>query len=219
MTGSTEPLELALLQDAQELGLCGQAHLADLIEEQHSSRGEFQLAWLCLVRARECAALVSKQLGFEQLLGKGGTVQRHERTALPRGRCVDEPRDDFLAGAGLAGHEHRRIGLATCVALRSTSRHSGDSPAICMCGALTVSIFAMHQLHVRSIRDAFINSQHRSPPCHSRLWRPRDDSHNLRSGLSIGSILPPARLDRATGTALLGQPVAQAAIDRGQGLL
>ena len=35
---SAEPLELAFLQKAQELGLCGQTHFTDLIEEQHAAR-------------------------------------------------------------------------------------------------------------------------------------------------------------------------------------
>ena len=32
-----EPLELALLEDAKELGLHRQAHLADLVEEEHAA--------------------------------------------------------------------------------------------------------------------------------------------------------------------------------------
>ena len=39
-----EPLELALLQHAQELRLRGQAHLADLVEEQHAARRQLHLA-------------------------------------------------------------------------------------------------------------------------------------------------------------------------------
>src|ERR1700752_586572 len=35
---AAEPLELAFLQNAQELGLCGETHLADFVEEQHAAR-------------------------------------------------------------------------------------------------------------------------------------------------------------------------------------
>ena len=39
-----EPLELAFLQHPQELGLRGQTHLADLVEEQHAARRQLHLA-------------------------------------------------------------------------------------------------------------------------------------------------------------------------------
>jgi hypothetical protein len=67
--GASEALELALLQHAQELRLCGEAHLADLVEEQHTAGGELDLSGLGLLRTREGAALVAKELGLEQLLG------------------------------------------------------------------------------------------------------------------------------------------------------
>ena len=106
---SPEPLELALLQHPQELRLRGQAHLGDLVEEQHAARRELHLAGLRLVRAREGAAFVAEQLRLEQLLGQRGAIQCHERPALARGRRMDEPRHDFLAGARLAGHQHGRV--------------------------------------------------------------------------------------------------------------
>ena len=108
--GAAEPLELALLQDAQELGLRRQAHLADLVEEQHAAGGQLDLARLGLLRAREGATLVAEELGLEQLLGERRAVQRDERAALARGGLVDEARDDLLAGAGLAADQDGRIG-------------------------------------------------------------------------------------------------------------
>src|SRR4029450_8602684 len=89
-----QPLELALLQDAQELGLCGQTHPPALVEEQHAAGSEFHLPGLCLLRAGERAALVSKQLRLEQLLRQRRAVQGHERPALARGRRTNEPRAD-----------------------------------------------------------------------------------------------------------------------------
>ena len=106
---ATEALELAFLQHAQELRLRGEAHLGHLVEEQHAARRQFDLAGLGLVRAREGAALVAKQLGLEQLLGQRGAIQRDERPVPARRRGMDEPRDDFLAGARFAGNEHGGI--------------------------------------------------------------------------------------------------------------
>ena len=79
--GAAEALELALLQHAQELGLRRQAHLADLVEEQHAAGGQLDLARLGLLRAREGAALVAEELGLEQLLGERRAVQGDKRAA------------------------------------------------------------------------------------------------------------------------------------------
>jgi hypothetical protein len=68
-----------LLQDAQEFGLRGEAHLADLVEEQHPACGQLDLTGLRLIRAGEGAALVPEELGFQQLLGERGAVQGDKR--------------------------------------------------------------------------------------------------------------------------------------------
>ena len=83
---AAEPLELALLQHAQELRLRRQAHLADLVEEQHAAGGQLDLARLGLLRAGERAALVAEELRLEQLLGQRRAVQRDERPAPARAR-------------------------------------------------------------------------------------------------------------------------------------
>ena len=93
-----------------------QAHLAHLIEEQDPSRCQLDVSSLRLLRARECAAFVPKQLGLEQLFGKCRAVDGNERAVFPRRRLVNEPRDDFLAGARLALQKDR--GLRRCDSLR-----------------------------------------------------------------------------------------------------
>ena len=97
--GATHTLELPLLEHAQELGLRGQAHLRHLVEEQRASCGELHLAGLGLGRAGERAALVPEQLGLEQVLGQGGTVQRHERPFRATRCAVDGAGDHLLAGS------------------------------------------------------------------------------------------------------------------------
>ena len=109
--GPAESRKLPLLQNAQELGLRRWAHLAHLVEEQHTAGGELDLSRLRLLRAGERAPLVAEQLRLEQLLRQRGTVQRDERSALSRGGAMDEARDDFLSGTRFTGQEHRRLGL------------------------------------------------------------------------------------------------------------
>src|SRR5262249_4889730 len=55
------------------------------------------------------ASLVPEQLGFEELLGEGGAVDRDEGLADAWRALPDEPGDDLLAGPGLSGDEHRRL--------------------------------------------------------------------------------------------------------------
>ena len=63
-----EPLDLALLQDAQHLGLRLGAHVADFVEEDRAAVGLLELADLLLGRAGERPLLVAEQLRLDQLL-------------------------------------------------------------------------------------------------------------------------------------------------------
>src|SRR5262249_22225748 len=50
---AAKALELAFLQDAEELRLCRQAHLADFVEEQRAAAGLFELSRFALRRTGE----------------------------------------------------------------------------------------------------------------------------------------------------------------------
>ena len=102
--------ELTLLEHAQELRLRRRRHLGDFVEEQHAARGQFNLARLRLLRARESSTLESEELGLEELLRQRRAIDRDEWAAPSWRALVDEPRDDFLAGARLALQARRRFG-------------------------------------------------------------------------------------------------------------
>ena len=108
---AAEALELALLEHAEQLGLHRRRHLADLVEEQHAAAGLLDPSRLRRDRAGERAALVAEQLRLEQLVGKRRAVDGDERPVLAARSLVNEARDDFLAGARLAGEEHRGFRL------------------------------------------------------------------------------------------------------------
>ena len=57
------------------------------------------------------AFLHTKQFGLDQLGGQGGAVHRHERRVAPVRQLVQGARKAFLADAGLAGQQHRDLGL------------------------------------------------------------------------------------------------------------
>src|SRR4029453_4401711 len=54
-----ESLELAPLQDTQELGLWGCAHLGDFVEKKHAARRQLDLPGLGLLRTSEGATLIA----------------------------------------------------------------------------------------------------------------------------------------------------------------
>ena len=69
-TGTERPppsaIDLALLQDAQQLGLQRRRQLADLVEEQRAAVGLLERPTLPLGGAGERAALVAEELALEQ---------------------------------------------------------------------------------------------------------------------------------------------------------
>jgi hypothetical protein len=58
--------------------------------------------------AGERAGLVAEQFAFQQFRRDRGGIERDERHACARRLPMQRARDQFLAGAGLAGHQHRQ---------------------------------------------------------------------------------------------------------------
>ncbi|EDT38258.1 hypothetical protein BamMEX5DRAFT_5957 [Burkholderia ambifaria MEX-5] len=100
---------LALLQHAQQLDLRGQRQVAHFIEKQRAAIRGFEPARLAVDRAGERTALVAEQLAFDQCFRKCPAVDSDERPVVALAQRMHEARDQLLAGAALAGDEHRRI--------------------------------------------------------------------------------------------------------------
>ena len=98
----SEPLDLALLEHAQHLGLGLRAHVADFVEEDRAAVGLLELADLLLGGAGERAFLVTEQLRLDQLLRNRRAVHLHEALAAAQAVAVNRPRDQLLADAALA---------------------------------------------------------------------------------------------------------------------
>ena len=103
---AAEREDLARLQDAQELRLRLERHVADLVEEERPAVGELDEARLVAVGAAEGAAPVAEELALEQVVRDGGAVDGLEAPAPPRD-AVQLARGDLLARARLA-EEHAR---------------------------------------------------------------------------------------------------------------
>ena len=102
-------LELALLQDPQQLHLQPRAHRADLVEKERALVRLFEPSQPVGDGARERAADMAEQLGLEQRLGDRAAVERHEPVHPARAVVVDGARDDFLSRSGLTGDEERAV--------------------------------------------------------------------------------------------------------------
>ena len=91
-----DPPDLSLLQRPEEFYLKSLRQLADLVQEQRPA--------LCLLKqsrpvarsARERTLHMTEELGLQQILGNGATVDRDERTIGTSRRLVYEPRHEFF---------------------------------------------------------------------------------------------------------------------------
>ena len=75
---AADALDLPLLQDAQQLGLHRERHVADLVQEQRAAAGALELAAALLGGAGERARFVAEELALDQLGGHRGAVQALE---------------------------------------------------------------------------------------------------------------------------------------------
>ena len=76
--------ELALLKNAQELGLGGDGHFADLVEQQGAAGGQLEASGTPFGRAGEGAFFVAEELAFDEGLRDGGAVDGDEGTGFAR---------------------------------------------------------------------------------------------------------------------------------------
>ena len=82
---AADALDLALLEDAEQLGLRLQGQLADLVEEERAPVGQLEAADPPGDGAGEGALLVAEQLALDEPRGEGGAVDLDQRPARPAG--------------------------------------------------------------------------------------------------------------------------------------
>ena len=203
LVGAAEPLELALLQHAQQLHLDARIHVGDLVEEQRAAVGQLEPPLLARHGAGERALLVAEELRLDQRVGQRRAAHLHERLRRAQRVVVDGVRNQFLAGARLAANHDRRV----------RARDLGDllaDPAHHAAGAEDLrEVVALPQL---SLEALVLLHQ----PLAIRLEQPldlhrlgdhrRDDAEELRGPLVIAVRLEP-QLDaqRADGAAVHDQ--------------
>ena len=104
----TDAAHGTLLDHAQQFALHGQRQVADLVQEQRAALGGLEEAFTVFVGAGEGTLAVAEEFSFEQRFGDGAAIHGHEGAGGARRTVVDGARHQFLAGARLAVHQHRR---------------------------------------------------------------------------------------------------------------
>src|SRR5437868_1114661 len=100
----------ALLQNAQQLHLHRQRHLADLVEENRSPIGHLEEAPFVLIRSGESSFYISKQFALQQSFGKCATIYGYERVRGARRAYMNRARDQFFAGTTFSLNQYRARG-------------------------------------------------------------------------------------------------------------
>jgi hypothetical protein len=120
------PSHLAVLERAQELGLCPRRQLADFVEKERAEVRLLEDAGTLRNGPGERPAAVAEQLGIDQIVGERRAVQRRERPIAPDAPAVHRPRHQFLARAALPFDQDRkrRGGRAPMLP------HVGDAAAV-----------------------------------------------------------------------------------------
>src|SRR5262249_60615720 len=98
-------LELAFLQDGEELSLQLEGDLGPLVEEDGPAVGEREASVAASGRSSERAALMAEELALDQRGGNRGAVHLHQRLFAPAGGLGGGPREHLPSPGRLAGAE------------------------------------------------------------------------------------------------------------------
>jgi len=131
---AAEGLIPPLLQNPQQLGLHGNGHVPDFVQQENAAPGQGKFAGLIPLRIRERTGPVTEQLAFQQRLRQGTAVHRDERPAAPAAFRVNGPCNPLLARSAFAGDQNRRVGfrqgrqhLKNALHGRTATRQIGES--------------------------------------------------------------------------------------------
>ena len=112
--------ELAVLQKTQQRRLRMRRQRIDFVQKQCPAAGVFDQPRFVALGVGKCAAAVSEQGRFDQILRQRTAVHRHERTQTARAGVMDLACGQFLAGPGISFDQHGHIagGIASQQAAR-----------------------------------------------------------------------------------------------------
>src|SRR5580700_7351676 len=101
--GAADGPNFAFLEDAVELHLHGQAHVANFVHEQRAAVGSLEKALAILVGAGESAFHIAEEFGFEQTLWKGTAIDGDKGSLGAEAVFVNGARNQFFPRTAFAG--------------------------------------------------------------------------------------------------------------------
>src|SRR5690606_14292529 len=114
-TVTTNARDLVLLKGAEDLGLSGQAHVADLVEEERTAIRLFKLADPLLRRTGKRALLVSEELTLYQFRRDCRAIHFHQGSPLSGGFLVNPLCNEFFPGSGFTRDKHPCFGRGNAI--------------------------------------------------------------------------------------------------------
>ena len=102
-------MKFAFLQHAQQFRLRGRVQVADFVQKQRASVGQFEFSAARRRGSGERAFFVAEQLALDQLRGNRRAVDFDERAGGERTFRVDVRGQQFLSRARFAVQQHARI--------------------------------------------------------------------------------------------------------------
>src|ERR1700730_9830098 len=117
-----DPIDHAVLQDPEHIGLQIERHLSDLVQTEHPATRLLDFAGASmLVRAGKGALGVSEKLACNEIMRDSAAIHRHEGALRIRAGTFDRAGEQLLANPRLAFDEDRECLAAS---LRARSRAS-----------------------------------------------------------------------------------------------
>ncbi len=104
--GGAEAFEFMFLQNAKKFRLQFEWDVADFIQENGATVGEFEAANFLRDGAGERTTFMTEEFAFEQAGRDSGTIDFDESAFAARTQIVDGASDELFAGAGFAENEH-----------------------------------------------------------------------------------------------------------------
>ena len=109
LAGAAQRPIALVLQEAQQRDLRLGAQGVNFVEEQCATVGFGDQPAMCHLGVGKRTAFMAEQFGFEQMVGQGPAVHRHERARAAHPVVVNGARRQFFARAGFALDQHRRV--------------------------------------------------------------------------------------------------------------
>ena len=120
---AAHPLEPLLFEYPQDLGLRGERHVRDLVEEQGAPVGLFEASAAAAGCPGEGALDVAEEFALDQFLGDRGAVHLDECAAAAAREAVHAAGDELLAGPVFAGDQDTALGSGGKLQVAAQSAH------------------------------------------------------------------------------------------------